>query len=76
VEQDRDGLFAADHQTHATTGGAAAAGAITGVVVGLVGGPVTAAIGALGARLLAWRPSASCTASTMTSTTTIDAKVR
>ena len=45
--EEHKGLFGAEHETHATTGGAAAAGAITGGVVGLVGGPVTAAIGAL-----------------------------
>jgi hypothetical protein len=52
VEDERDGLFASEHETHATTGGAAAAGAITGGVVGLVGGPVSAALGALGGAIV------------------------
>ena len=47
MEDERDRLFTSQHETHATTGGAAAAGAITGGVVGLVGGPVTAALGAV-----------------------------
>jgi len=41
-----------NHETHATTGGAAAAGAVTGGVIGLAGGPVGAAIGAVGGALV------------------------
>src|SRR5437763_13602330 len=40
------------HETHATTGGAAAAGAVTGGVIGLTGGPVGAAIGAVGGAIV------------------------
>src|SRR5436309_2777145 len=40
------------HETHATTGGAAAAGAVTGGVIGLTGGPVGAAIGAVGGAII------------------------
>jgi hypothetical protein len=43
----------AEHETHATTGGAVAAGAVTGGVIGLTGGPVGAAIGAVGGALVA-----------------------
>ena len=39
-------------ETHATTGGAAAAGAVTGGVIGLTGGPVGAAIGAVGGAIV------------------------
>jgi hypothetical protein len=42
-----------EHETHATTGGAVAAGAVTGGVIGLTGGPVGAAIGAVGGALVA-----------------------
>jgi hypothetical protein len=41
-----------EHETHATTGGAAAAGALTGGVIGLTGGPVGAAIGAIGGAIV------------------------
>ena len=41
-----------DGETHATTGGAAAAGAVTGGVIGLAGGPAGAAIGALGGAII------------------------
>jgi hypothetical protein len=41
-----------DGETHATTGGAAAAGAVTGGVIGLTGGPVGAAIGAVGGAII------------------------
>ena len=41
-----------DHDSHATTGGAAAAGAVTGGVIGLAGGPVGAAIGAVGGAIV------------------------
>jgi phage tail tape-measure protein len=40
-------------ESHATMGGAAAAGAVTGGVIGLAGGPVGAAIGAIGGALVA-----------------------
>jgi uncharacterized membrane protein len=40
------------HETHATTGGAAAAGAVTGAVVGLAGGPAGAAVGAIGGAIV------------------------
>lgn len=39
-------------ESHATTGGAAAAGAVTGGVIGLAGGPVGAALGALGGAIV------------------------
>jgi outer membrane lipoprotein SlyB len=41
-----------DDETHATTGGAAAAGAVTGGVIGLTGGPIGAAIGAVGGAIV------------------------
>jgi hypothetical protein len=41
-----------NHETHATTGGAAAAGAVTGGVIGLTGGPIGAAIGAVGGAIV------------------------
>jgi outer membrane lipoprotein SlyB len=40
------------HESHATTGGAAAVGAVTGGVIGLTGGPLGAAIGAVGGALI------------------------
>jgi outer membrane lipoprotein SlyB len=43
---------AIDGETHATTGGAAAAGAVTGGVIGLTGGPLSAAIGAIGGAIV------------------------
>jgi uncharacterized protein (TIGR02271 family) len=43
---------AGDGESHATTGGAAAAGAVTGGVIGLAGGPVGAAIGAVGGAIV------------------------
>jgi uncharacterized protein YcfJ len=57
-EVDEQRVLAADpdlsdeHETHATTGGAAAAGAITGGVIGLTGGPLGAAIGAVGGAIV------------------------
>jgi phage tail tape-measure protein len=49
LERDDEGVTLEDesHETHATTGGAAAAGALTGGVIGLTSGPVGAAIGAV-----------------------------
>src|SRR6266852_6572284 len=41
-----------DGESHATTGGAAAAGAVTGGVIGMTGGPVGAAIGAVGGAII------------------------
>ena len=41
-----------DGGSHATTGGAAAAGAVTGGVIGLAGGPLGAAVGAVGGALI------------------------
>ena len=49
---DRAAFDSNEHETHATTGGAAAAGAITGGVIGLTGGPVAAAIGAVGGAII------------------------
>ena len=50
---ERDGDTTVDeHETHATTGGAAAAGAVTGGVIGLAGGPLGAAIGAVGGAII------------------------
>jgi uncharacterized protein YcfJ len=47
-----DGTSISGGETHATTGGAAAAGAVTGGVIGLTGGPVGAAIGAVGGAIV------------------------
>jgi phage tail tape-measure protein len=44
--------MSSDGETHATMGGAAAAGAVTGGVIGLAGGPVGAAIGAVGGAIV------------------------
>src|SRR5437660_8869754 len=41
-----------EDESHATTGGAAAAGAVTGGVIGLTGGPIGAAIGAVGGAIV------------------------
>jgi uncharacterized membrane protein len=41
-----------DNESHATLGGAAAAGALTGGVIGLTGGPLGAAIGAVGGAIV------------------------
>ena len=49
---DRLAFDSDEHETHATTGGAAAAGAITGGVIGLTSGPVAAAIGAVGGAII------------------------
>lgn len=43
---------APQHETHATTGGAAAAGAVTGAVIGFAGGPAGAAVGAIGGAIV------------------------
>ncbi|HEY0582991.1 MAG TPA: DUF2382 domain-containing protein, partial [Chloroflexota bacterium] len=51
MERDMDST-ADDGETHATTGGAAAAGAVTGGVIGLAGGPLGAAIGAVGGAIV------------------------
>jgi hypothetical protein len=52
VLDDDSGDTLEHHETHATTGGAAAAGAVTGGVIGLTGGPVGAAIGAVGGAIV------------------------
>lgn len=39
-------------ESHATTGGAAAAGAVTGGLIGLTGGPIGAALGAVGGAIV------------------------
>jgi len=56
LEPDRDVAEAdavvEEHETHASTGGAAAAGAVTGGVIGLAGGPIGAAIGAVGGAIV------------------------
>src|ERR1700716_2086058 len=53
AEQDHDlEIITGEHETHATTGGAVAAGAVTGGVIGLTGGPVGAAIGAVGGAII------------------------
>jgi outer membrane lipoprotein SlyB len=44
--------ISAEGESHATMGGAAAAGAVTGGVIGLAGGPVGAAIGAIGGAIV------------------------
>ena len=41
-----------EHETHATTGGAAAAGALVAGAIGLTGGPLAAAVGAVGGAIL------------------------
>jgi phage tail tape-measure protein len=52
-ELDRDlNTLVDEDETHATTGGAAAAGAVTGGVIGLTGGPIGAAIGAVGGAII------------------------
>jgi hypothetical protein len=43
---------ASSGETHATTGGAAAAGAVVAGAIGLTGGPLGAAIGALGGAIV------------------------
>jgi hypothetical protein len=43
---------ASTDETHATTGGAAAAGAVVAGAIGLTGGPLGAAIGALGGAIV------------------------
>ena len=49
----QDVRSAADEaETHATTGGAAAAGAVTGGIIGLTGGPIGAALGAVGGAIV------------------------
>ncbi|MBV9543483.1 MAG: hypothetical protein JOY61_03790 [Chloroflexi bacterium] len=48
----QDSSTAHDGESHATTGGAAAAGAVTGGVIGLAGGPIGAAIGAVGGAIV------------------------
>lgn len=54
AEHDRDlDSVPGEGETHATTGGAVAAGAVTGGVIGLTGGPVGAAIGAVGGAIVA-----------------------
>jgi hypothetical protein len=45
----RDAL---EHETHATTGGAAAAGAVVAGAIGLTGGPIAAAISAVGGAIV------------------------
>ncbi len=52
IELDRDVAILHEGETHATTGGAAAAGAVTGGVIGLTGGPIGAALGALGGAIV------------------------
>lgn len=51
VEEEAD-VAPEDGESHATMGGAAAAGAVTGGVIGMAGGPVGAAIGALGGAIV------------------------
>jgi hypothetical protein len=51
LERDLD-TYVDEDETHATTGGAAAAGAVTGGVIGLTGGPIGAAIGAVGGAII------------------------
>ena len=55
LDRDAEGITnveAPHDETHATTGGAAAAGAVTGGVIGLTGGPIGAAIGAVGGAIV------------------------
>jgi hypothetical protein len=52
MQDQRQTPHAADRETHATTGGAAAAGAVTGGVIGLAAGPLGAAIGAVGGAIM------------------------
>jgi outer membrane lipoprotein SlyB len=56
AETDSDRDFELDAEearaTHASTGGAAAAGALTGGVIGLAGGPLAVAIGAVGGAIV------------------------
>jgi outer membrane lipoprotein SlyB len=41
-----------DGESHATTPGAATAGAVTGAVIGLTGGPIGAIVGAVGGAIV------------------------
>jgi len=41
------------HETHATPGGAVAAGAVTGAVIGIGAGPAGIALGAIGGAIVA-----------------------
>jgi outer membrane lipoprotein SlyB len=41
-----------EKETHATTGGAAAAGALVAGAIGLTGGPLAAAVGAVGGAIV------------------------
>jgi outer membrane lipoprotein SlyB len=41
-----------DRESHATTGGAAAAGAVVAGAIGLTAGPIAAAIGAVGGAIV------------------------
>jgi hypothetical protein len=52
LDADALGLDDEGGLSHATTGGAAAAGALTGGVIGLAGGPLAAAIGAVGGAIV------------------------
>lgn len=53
TDHNRDARPADDHETHASTGGSAAAGAVTGGAVGAVaGGPVGAVVGAVGGAIV------------------------
>jgi hypothetical protein len=52
MQRETDTPGAKSPETHATTGGAAAAGAVTGGVIGLTSGPLGAAIGAVGGALV------------------------
>jgi uncharacterized protein (TIGR02271 family) len=52
VHDVKDAGPAHEGESHATTGGAAAAGAVTGGVIGLAGGPVGAALGAIGGAIV------------------------
>src|SRR3954453_6002229 len=59
-------------EKHATTGGSAAAGAVTGGVAGAIaGGPAGAAVGAVGGAIMGALASASCTAGQATSTSMV-----
>jgi outer membrane lipoprotein SlyB len=52
MDEDMQTPVASDGETHATTGGAAAAGAVVAGAIGLAGGPLGAAIGAVGGAIV------------------------
>jgi outer membrane lipoprotein SlyB len=52
MDEDQHTPVESSRETHATTGGAAAAGAVVAGAIGLTSGPLGAAIGAIGGALV------------------------